>query len=281
MKKFTLLFTFLFFAGIYAWSQDIVLAGWTFPESSAAADTGILANIGNEISTIGGTSAIEFKNGLTTKAAQASGWQDGMDQKAWIISMSTEGYNNLSISSRQQSGGTDPGPKDFKLQYSIDGGTGWTDVVGGTITVENDWETSFVDNLELPENCANKPDVKIRWIMTTNEASGAGGAVLEIGKSKIDEIYIRGDQINGINDPDDQPFLSFGPNPATDFIKFTSKAKMQSIRVLDITGEIILESQIDGFSGNLNISALKNDMYLLIGVGVDGSLFYSSKIIKR
>jgi len=68
--------------------------------------------VGQEIFTMGGTSGIEFKNGLDTKAAQVTEWDNGMDVKAWVIEISTENFENLTISSIQQSGGNDPGPKD-------------------------------------------------------------------------------------------------------------------------------------------------------------------------
>jgi len=61
MKKIKLLFTGLMLFSFYSNAQDIVIAGWTFPGSSAVADTGLTVNLENEISTMGGTSDIEFK----------------------------------------------------------------------------------------------------------------------------------------------------------------------------------------------------------------------------
>ena len=263
MKKITLFFTglVLFNFGINA--QDIVIAGWTFPVSSAVADTGLTINLGNEITTIGGTSAIEFKNGFETKAAQATAWNNGMGLKAWVINLSTEGYNNLTISSRQQSGGNDPGPKDFKIQFSVDGGEIWEDVENGQITVENDWETSLVNNLPLQENSYDQSQLKIRWIMTSNEASGAGGDVLESGKSKIDNIFIRGDQINAIEDVFSSVKINIFPNPATNYIDVKSNGTMQNIVITDLSGKIIFQKTINTQFKRIDISDLSKGNYFI------------------
>ena len=185
---------------------------------------------------MGGTSEIQFKNGLETKAAQASEWDNGMNTKAWYVEITTTGYENLSISSVQQSGGTDPGPKDYKLQYSIEDEV-WIDIPGGSIMVENDCTTSAVENLPLPEACNDMPSLKIRWVMTSNEASGGSGTVLETGKDKIDNIFIKGDLINTIYSSVID-FLSVYPNPTSEKISIDSKAKIEAIQLISFSGQM-------------------------------------------
>jgi hypothetical protein len=153
--------------------------------------------------------------------------------------LNTQGFENLTISSRQQSGGTDPGPKDFKLQYSIETDV-WVDVPDGAIIVENDWTTSFVDNLPLPLECNDLETLKIRWIMTSNEASGDGGPVLEIGKSKIDDIYVKGGVTSGI-DANWKSTVKVGPNPASDFVSIISDSEITEVSFIDIFGRIVTQ----------------------------------------
>ncbi len=239
MKKFTLIFVVIMFTGV-VYAQNEVVVGWTFPGDSAVADTGIAVNLDKEITTMGGTSEIQLKNGYETKAAQATGWNEGMDTKAWVVSFSTEGYSDLTIGSRQSSGGSDPGPKNYKIQYSIDVGTSWTDIPGSDIIVENDWETSFIENLELPDDCENMSELMIRWIMTTNEASGAGGNVLETGKSKIDEIFIKGEVLNSVKEHLNFN-ISIGPNPATDYIQIRADFEIDKLILSDLSGRIIIK----------------------------------------
>jgi len=278
MKKFTLFFVITILTGFTAWSQSVVVAGWTFPGSSAEADTGIIANVGNEIYTMGGTSEIDFKNGYETKAAQATGWNDGMDLKYWLVELTTIGYENLTISSRQSSGGNEPGPKDFKIQYTIDGAD-WIDVVDGTVTVENGWGNAFVDNLSLAEECDNADLVMIRWIMISNEASGGAGPVLESGKSKIDEIYIRGDQVNSIDQTDIKSIITFGPNPANDFIYLSSEIEMQTVYLFDIFGKLVKECQTGKHNQILDITDLRNGIYIMSIFGNESENVFKGRII--
>ncbi len=72
-----------------------------------------------------------------------------MDTSYWEVSLSTKDYQNITLSSKQYSSGT--GPKDFKVQYSLDN-TNWTDVPDGTVAVGNaNWTTGGqLNNVPLP-----------------------------------------------------------------------------------------------------------------------------------
>ena len=262
-------------------AQDIVIAGWTFPGSSAVADTGLVINLENEITTMGGTSDIEFKNGFETKAAQATEWNNGMDTKAWQVYLNAEGYENLTISSLQSSGGNDPGPKDFKTQYSIDNGTSWIDVENGDIIVENDWEAGVLENVLMPENSFNQPQLMIRWIMASNEASGAGGQVLESGKSKIDEIYIRGDKINATGEYYTSIQIDIFPNPATNYIDIQSNSIMQNISIIDITGKVIYRKKVNTHTDQIVISNISKGYYFINIQSKEGQNRSTQKLLIR
>lgn len=277
MKRFTLLlvvFVMISFASI---AQSEVLVGWTFPGSSLVADTGISLHQETEIITIGGTSAIELKNGYTTKAAQATEWNQGMEEKAWLIKAKTTGYYNLTISSRQQSGGEEPGPKYFKIQFSINNGLSWTEVIGGEITVENDWETSFIDKLPLPSDCDEKDDLWIRWVMALNTATG-GGSVAADGKSKIDNIYLHGDKINGIEEHMQASFTLF-PNPATDYVEIHANSIMTNIVVSDITGKILFEEVLNTQSKKVNVSEFPKGNYIVSIKNKENNNLTSQKLL--
>ncbi len=168
-KTFTLLFALLF--SIATFAQEII-AKWTFPTGVVATD--LVAEVANSLNTDktlfteGGTSVIEMKNGSTTFAAQASGWDDGIDTKSWQTEVNTTGRGSIFVSSAQTAGTTNPGPKDFKLQYKIGTAGVWTDVAGGNITVANDWTTGVLNRLALPAECDNQASLFIRWVMTSN-----------------------------------------------------------------------------------------------------------------
>lgn len=279
MKKCTLFIVGFVLFAMHPNAQEVV-AGWTFPNSSAGADTGIVVNLGNEIYTIGGTSDIEFKNGFETKAAQASSWDNGTGTKAWVVTLNTEQYTNLKISSRQQSGGNDPGPKYFKLKYSLDAGESWIDIQDGDITVENGWEAGFVENLDLPFECENKTEILICWMMVSEEASGAGGNVLETGKSKIDDIFIRGEKISNIKDYK-LSTVSIGPNPASDFITIHSESIMEEVLLIDFSGRTLVKIITNSLTSTINIEGVDKGLYIIL-VKNKGSLnSYCQKILIR
>jgi hypothetical protein len=280
MKKANLLLVLCVLGYFGLNAQEIVVAGWTFPGNEAAADTGVVANVGIEISTTGGTSAIDFKNGCESKAAQATGWDNGLDAKAWEVYFSTEGFTNLTLSSRQQSGGNEPGPKDYKIQVSIDEGLNWTDVENGTVTVENDWETSFVDNLPLPENCSNKPMIKVRWIMASNDASGsAGGVVQEDGKTKIDEIYIRGEQVSGTSGLV-APVFEIYPNPATGRVNITTAFDGVTAQIINSSGQLTEQKRLSQLK-RIDVSAYPKGLYFVSFVDKSGVVKHVEKLIVK
>ena len=180
MKKIFTYLTVIAFIGIMNFNvsaQDTIVQ-WTFPTESGLADGGaITANLNQEIETSGGTNDIQFKNGITTKAAQATGWNDGADEKKWKVEFETTGYTNIKLSSIITSGGNDPGPRDFKVQYRAENGE-WTDIENSEFQTANDWTTGALVELPIPTICNDQALIKIRWIMTSDTATN-GELVLD------------------------------------------------------------------------------------------------------
>ncbi len=195
MKKTITIFTIFQFIALFTFAQD-TLVQWTFPGNDSLADGGIAANLTKTITTTA-ASAIDFKNGLTTKSAQAVGWDNGKDAKYWIVEFSTQGYSNISLSSIITAGGANPGPRDWKVQYNTAGS--WLDVSNSVFTVANDWTTGALTNLSLPSACDDQASVSIRWIMASDTAID-GSIVASIGVSKIDDIYVKAASSASIND---------------------------------------------------------------------------------
>lgn len=250
-------------------AQD-TLAAWTFPTGTAAdsiANISNAANVAAYLNIEGGTSAIDFsKNGFLTKAAQATGWDNGANTKAWVVNFSSFGYENLTISSRQQSGGNNPGPLNYQLQYYVTPGLGWIDVPGGAITTANDWTTSYVNGLALPVMISNHiQTVSLRWLMTTNTSS-SGGTVAANGTDKIDDIYITGTQINiGITEEfEAQPhaWISNGS------IQLENFSQVKLIQLYDISGRLVNSTCENGV-----LSSLKTGCYLLVVNYGEGFIF--------
>jgi hypothetical protein len=227
--------------------SQTLLAKWTFPtgtNTDSLADGGISANLTKGIHTEGGTSAIDFsKNGASTKAAQATGWDNGANAKCWVVQVTTSGFDQLTISSKQQSGGNNPGPRDWKVQYRIGLTGAWTDIPSTTLTVLNDWTTGILASVILPDACKNQDAVFFRWIMTSNTGSD-GGTVAASGIDKIDDIYFYGMPMTGIEKRSVQPVVSIFPNPATDRLEVSSVSSIQRIEIFTGNGSLVLSKEV-------------------------------------
>lgn len=176
---------------VYTIEPGGVLAEWTFPTSGTTVtpDASIPANSSMTLSTAGGVSALSDATGATTRAPSATAWNAGNGTKYWMVEFNSQGYGGLQISSKQRS--SDSGPRDFKIQYRIGTGGAWTDVSGGSITVDNTvgFTSGTVTDLSLPAACEDQAQVFLRWIMTSNTSVNAG-TVGAAGTSRIDDIRV-------------------------------------------------------------------------------------------
>ena len=210
MKTMTM-FSILCYLYIVSLGCETVLVNWnfdnaakralvydnaTFQNPGYSADAGITGNVDAQIiNTLHGP--IYFSTlpwPLRTEgnyAMNSTSWTSGMGTKYWGISITTIGYYNLHISSAQRSSNT--GPRDFKVQYSLDE-EAWTDVPNSNITVANNFTTGVLSNVPLPEACANKPLIYLRWIMRTNVSVDLA-SVTDLGTSRIDDFLVIGDPI--------------------------------------------------------------------------------------
>ena len=175
----------------------VTISGWDFQNLSKttlpySADNGILSNsgiapfttTGNFLSfttAIAGGTRVAIGNTFNAQ----TGFPPTDDPKAWVVQLSTTGYQTLKLSSKQWSDngsfGT-TGPTLFKVQYSMNG-TSWTDVSGGNITVGQNWTTGVISNLTLPADLNNQSNIYLRWLNNSGNI---------LGYTAIDDIQITG-----------------------------------------------------------------------------------------
>ncbi|MFA5418404.1 MAG: T9SS type A sorting domain-containing protein [Bacteroidales bacterium] len=282
MKKNYFITTILMLAFTMAMQFNLVaqdtLVQWTFPTESGLADNGsIEANLLQEIETAGGTSAIQFKNGATTKAAQATEWENGNDAKKWKVAFATTGYSNIKLYSKISSGGQNPGPRDFKVQYKVGSGS-WTDVENSALKTANDWTTGAISDLPLSAECNNQADVQIRWIMTSDTASD-GTVVVAEGISKIDDIFIVGDLSSGEDEILFNQVVNVFPNPANDY--FTVETSQYSkVILIDLTGKQIFSMEVND-NAVVNVSEFKSGVYFLKVTDVNSGLAITKRVLVK
>ena len=237
-----LLFSVLFLSSLMHLQAQDTIVKWTFSNNKLSDTIQDGTNALNLFRTlrVAGTSAINMKNGATNYAAQSTGWDNGMDSKNWNISFKTTAYEHIQLSSKQQSGDSYPGPKDFKLQYKLNSSGNWADIPGGTIELNNDW--TGVSNIDLPAECQNQSDlVYIRWIMTSN-TDIKGGTVAASGTSKIDDIIVTGMLITGLDNKNASRSLSTFPNPSTTTFTITTAKETSLLEIYNTNGQLVYKA---------------------------------------
>lgn len=167
----------------------IDIVGWTFENQSADADSNTVANNSRSIrrETAVTPSFPQGTGGSGTFAYNTNSWQEGAGSKYYQIDFETVGFKNITLSSRQL--GSNTGPRDFKLQYSLNG-SDWVDF-GEGITVGTNWNAGFVEAVQLPAEAENQETVFVRWL-NTSDTSINGGIVSSGGTNRIDDIRVTG-----------------------------------------------------------------------------------------
>lgn len=106
-------------------------------------------------------------------------------------SVSTAGFELIKFSAKL--GGTKKAPRDWKLQYSLDG-VNYFDVSGTYSIAKNKTMELAFDDVELPAVCDNKPIVYIRMVVASNTAINGTDAIVNqvSGDAAVNNIKITG-----------------------------------------------------------------------------------------
>jgi hypothetical protein len=257
-------------------AQD-TLAAWTFPSTSADSlvDVSIALNSTRYIScqygTWGAPSYLAIPVDYTTngslgspdKCAKATGWNDGTDSTYWLVKFKTTGYSSLKVYSKQQAGGSNPGPRDFQVQYKLSGTNAWTDLTGGTLLCANDWTTAEVNGISLPSDCDNQSSssVSVRWVVKSTFDIN-GGTLVATGISKIDDIVIIGTPMSGIEVQESESFISIYPNPSKGNFSIENNGEINKIKVYNLLGKCVYTNE-NVTEPKTEISGFTPGMYLV------------------
>ena len=287
MKKLYLVLALTIISGAL-FAQDTI-TGWNFPVNSGAdslnATMGTSQNKGYDLrfnwvtpndTTI---NSIFFADGATNYAAATTGWDNGSGQKYWSIKFKAPNYTNLKVSSSQKGGYTTyaAGPKDFKLQWKLSGGT-YADITGGTVVVGNDWTTGKVTNLAVPVSNSGTTSVYIRWIMTSNlDVNGA--ALTANGISMMDDILVTGTSTLGTDDIIFTNRLNIYPVPNHGKFTLESRVPVTSVEAYDMSGRILYNSKSGGSNFVIDLGNISKGTYILKVGFVDRDKPYSVKFL--
>jgi hypothetical protein len=271
MKKTLLIALLLIFAG--ALQAQETLTGWTFPVNTGSdslnANLGTTGNKTYDIrfqwvltpTTDSTLNTVTFVDGATTFAAATTGWANGADIKFWSVKFKANNYSDFKLSSKQKSDATNPGPRDFKLQWRLSSGT-YADVPGGSVTLGSDWTTGVVTDLPVPITGQGTSSIYVRWIMASNTDIN-GGTVTAAGLSMIDDILITGVSVTGQNEILYTNRLKIFPSPNNGNFNITSTEPMEVITVTDASGKTLVTMNNPSQKQPISVSNAKTGLYLL------------------
>ena len=177
--------------------QTETVIGWSswMNQFDFSADVYNTYNSGKVLNTSGGTGTRFFSDigAPYGSRAIADNWASGSGSKAWVFPLTTTRYNSLKFScalSSTNGPGSFTGPRDWKLQYSLNGST-WVDVPGGSMTAGNGNNVyNYYNNITLPAACNDVASLYLRLVMTSN-TSVTGGTVGN-GQSHLDDLNVTG-----------------------------------------------------------------------------------------
>jgi hypothetical protein len=279
--KLFLLIVLTYFISLSSFAQDTI-AAWTFPTGTATdanPDHHNAANATVMLTTGGGTSAIDWsKNGLTTKAAQTTGWDGGANLKYWQIELNTTERNNLKLYSKQTGGGANPGPRDWKAQYKVGTSGTWTDIPGTTLVNANNWTSAVLSNVSLPTACNEQPLVFVRWLMTSDTSIAPPALVMASGTTKIDDIYVLGNITTTVAEI--QP-LSFSvyPNPCNGSFTLTASSLISEVSIFNMQGQQVYIAMVNGMKQVIDLSGMGKGVYFIRFRSGENDEYYVEKIL--
>ncbi|TVR02088.1 MAG: collagen-like protein [Deltaproteobacteria bacterium] len=164
---------------------------WDFGEEGEetfSATDGIEPNLSREVTLVEADFTGWVLGPFGTRSPNSNGW-GFVGGSYWQAEFSTEEFYGITLFSVQRSSNT--GPRDFVVQWSVDGTT-FNDLV--ELSVANDFTTGVVDQVLLPLEANDQPSVTIRW--TLNSDTAVSGNPLSInGTSRIGAIGVFGNPL--------------------------------------------------------------------------------------
>ncbi|WP_342433350.1 metallophosphoesterase [Neobacillus sp. FSL H8-0543] len=183
-------------------TNNLVLAQWSFDnDTTKQPDQAIDANKSATIETNATAIEVSTPTGYETPTFGAKGFSDStVGQKGFITTISTQGYENIKLSSKQRSSNT--GPRYFTLQVSLDG-VEWQNV-GQQYEVANNWTTGLLNEVSLPTVAKDVNNLYIKWVVSqSGQVSDTAKPLSSGGMAYIDDIKIIGD-VKGTSEGDEE-----------------------------------------------------------------------------
>jgi len=126
------------------------------------------------------------------------------------------------------------------------------------------------------------------WTSRHFDLSAYNGQTIHVAfiQNSVDMFYIMIDDIKvgvltGIEETAAAATsVKISPNPATDLLNVHSSAMIQTLRVVNTIGQVVIEETVNGNQAVLSVSHLQAGIYFVVGTTADGNTF-NEKVIVR
>ncbi len=185
-----------------------------------------------------------------------------------LYKVTTKGYNDIMLTF--DIGGSKKGPRDFILQYSLDGGETYTSIENCKTSIEDNKLLYEITYDSLPDEIENKDTVYLRYIAST--ANTIGGGLLtdepDGGKIAVNNVEVLG--VKSLQ-PEATPAPTANPSSVASFtfenLDGTANTYNATLGVLASTASMQVSN------GNNELTALNwnadNNSYLYEGNNID------------
>ena len=181
-------------SGEAAAEEKVLLAEWVFANSGSSGEFPATGGILKAISSFQNVGGYYEYYDSSQHSISYQGWDKGNGTKYWLARLSTKGYKNITLSSQQTSSGT--GPRDFKVQISIDNQS-WIDVPETSLKMSLSsfncsGDTCKLVDKPLPVTAENQDTLYIRWVVRSNTNTKGSQGIGSTGSSLIKDIRLSG-----------------------------------------------------------------------------------------
>jgi hypothetical protein len=144
------------------------------------------------------------------------------------------------------------------------------------------------------DNGRIKPDEAVQWTVNMTEASVDEYNILHVNRSgelTLTATLLSNQKISSSvsttidltvssqkSSITDELQMTIFPNPAKDYIQIQS-VKLEMVRIIDVTGKLILQEKVDSENQLINIESLSNGIYIIHTIHQTGTS--SGKFIKE
>jgi hypothetical protein len=143
--------------------------------------------------------------------------------------------------------------------------TSFSEVLSG---VNTEWQTFMMEWGETYSQGVENVLIRFTFASDSNETNQAGWM--------IDDIFIESGKLNGVNSETNTLF-SIYPNPATNEVNIKSEEPITSIKIMDVSGKLILESTFH----TVDVSSLLKGIYYVKAQFFNGNSSYEKLIITK